>query len=164
MECLSIVLLEDGWRFLYRKQHEQQKHETKVIINRAAAAPTTIPMYTVKLQKNTELWIIVILCGRSNFRSMRLFYRSRKYDTLEGIRILTLVLLTEWLCLFWCSNTCVFRFRNRRRRCSRRNSDNRSPYSISPKRPYIPSSIPSPRRLKYIEGKMSWHYIIQPVC
>lgn len=44
-------LLEDGWRFLYRKQHEQQKHETKVIINRAAAAPTTIPMYTVKLQK-----------------------------------------------------------------------------------------------------------------
>ena len=48
---------------MYRKQHEQQKHETKVIINRAAAAPTTIPMYTVKLQKNTELLIIVILCG-----------------------------------------------------------------------------------------------------
>ena len=35
---------------MYKKQHEQQKHETRVIINRAAAAPSTIPTYTVKLK------------------------------------------------------------------------------------------------------------------
>ena len=62
IECLSNVLLEDGWRFLYRKQHEQQKHETKVIINRAAKAPTIIPTYTVKLQKYKTLEY----CGIAN--------------------------------------------------------------------------------------------------
>ena len=36
---------------MYKKQHEQQKQETIVIINKAAAAPNTIPMYTVKLKR-----------------------------------------------------------------------------------------------------------------
>lgn len=52
-DCNNVVP-DDGLRFLYKKQHEQQKHETKVIIRRAAAAPTMIPMYIVKLKYNRK--------------------------------------------------------------------------------------------------------------
>ena len=44
-------LLVEGFLFLYSKQHEQQKQETKVMIIIAADAPTKIPIKTVKLEK-----------------------------------------------------------------------------------------------------------------
>ena len=45
-----MYLLVEGFLFLYNKQQEQQKQETKVIIIMAAEAPTNTPIKTVKLK------------------------------------------------------------------------------------------------------------------
>ena len=45
-----MYLLVEGFLFLYNKQQEQQKHETKVMIIMAADAPTSTPIKTVKLK------------------------------------------------------------------------------------------------------------------
>jgi response regulator of citrate/malate metabolism len=49
MLCNRYIEAEDGLRFLYKRQQEQQKQETRVRIIIAAAAPTIIPIKTVKL-------------------------------------------------------------------------------------------------------------------
>ena len=70
---------------------------------------------------------------------------------------LTLVLLTEWLCPFWCSSTCGSLFRSRRRRYSRPNWDSRSPCSTCPGRPCTPNSTRNRARLKLYPLKSSSH-------
>ena len=45
-----MYLLVEGFLFLYNKQQEQQKQDTKVIIIIAADAPTNTPIKTVKLK------------------------------------------------------------------------------------------------------------------
>ena len=47
---ILVYLRVEGFRFLYKRQHEQQKQETKVIIIIAADAPTKTPIKTVKLE------------------------------------------------------------------------------------------------------------------
>ena len=47
----KVHLHDEGFLFLYNRQHEQQKHDTKVIIIIAADAPTNTPIKTVKLEQ-----------------------------------------------------------------------------------------------------------------
>ena len=50
-----MYLLAEGFLFLYNKQQEQQKQDTKVIIMIAADAPTNTPIKTVKLKWKKSL-------------------------------------------------------------------------------------------------------------